>query len=82
MSYLVSNAAQFSNLKLSSVPTQASVEILELAVAERVDAVVEMNQPGVWVLGSAKEDERAIGMGVVIEYANQQGEPRWVAPPD
>jgi FtsP/CotA-like multicopper oxidase with cupredoxin domain len=28
------------------------VEQLSLAVAERVDALVEMNAPGVWVLGS------------------------------
>ena len=34
------------------VPNPVAVEVLSLAVAERVDAVVEMNQPGVWVLGS------------------------------
>ena len=37
-----------------------------------------MNQPGVWVLGSARDEERNRGMGVVIEYAGRQGEPQWV----
>ena len=50
------------------VPVQASVDVLKLDVAERADVVVEMNNPGVWVLGSTKDDDRAMGMGVVIEY--------------
>jgi len=62
------------------VPTQASVEVLMLGVAERVDAVVEMNQPGVWVLGSTNDEERMNGMGIVIEYAGQSGEPIWEKP--
>src|ERR1035437_4255722 len=40
------------------VPTPASVDVLEIAVGERIDAVVEMNQPGVWVLGSANDEAR------------------------
>ncbi len=59
------------------VPTPATVDYLQLAVAERVDAIVEMNQPGVWVLGSARDQDRAIGMGVVVEYADRKGEPQW-----
>jgi FtsP/CotA-like multicopper oxidase with cupredoxin domain len=62
------------------VPTPATVDYLQLAVAERVDAIVEMNQPGVWVLGSARDQDRAIGMGVVVEYADRKGEPQWRAP--
>jgi FtsP/CotA-like multicopper oxidase with cupredoxin domain len=62
------------------VPTQATVEVLTVAVAERVDAIVEMNQPGVWILGSTDDEERKKGMGIVIEYAGQKGEPSWVAP--
>lgn len=62
------------------VPNPAEVEFLSLAVAERIDAVVEMNQPGVWVLGSTRDQDRAIGMGVVVEYANRTGEPQWKAP--
>jgi FtsP/CotA-like multicopper oxidase with cupredoxin domain len=62
------------------VPTQASVEVLKLDVAERADVIVEMNNPGVWVFGSTNDDDRTMGMGVVIEYANSKGEPRWMAP--
>ena len=62
------------------VPTPAEVEFLTIAVAERVDAIVEMNQPGVWVLGSTRDEDRAKGMGVVVEYADRKGEPQWKAP--
>ena len=58
------------------VPRQASVEVLKLDVAERAD----VNNPGVWVFGSADDDDRNMGMGVVVEYANRQGEPQWLAP--
>jgi len=56
------------------------VDMIYLDIAERVDAIVEMNQPGVWVLGAAKPDERAMGMGVVVEYADRTGAPQWVQP--
>lgn len=62
------------------VPKPQTVDMIYLDIAERVDAIVEMNQPGVWVLGSAKPDERAMGMGVVIEYADKTGAPQWVQP--
>jgi FtsP/CotA-like multicopper oxidase with cupredoxin domain len=62
------------------VPNPHEVEILELGPAERVDAVVTMNQPGVWILGEEDEYVRHAGLGVVVEYANQTGEPKWVAP--
>jgi FtsP/CotA-like multicopper oxidase with cupredoxin domain len=55
------------------VPNPNSVEVLSLAAAERVDAIVEMNSPGIWVLGSTIAAERAKGLGVVIEYANSTG---------
>jgi FtsP/CotA-like multicopper oxidase with cupredoxin domain len=63
------------------VPTPASVDVLTLDVAERADVIVEMNNPGVWVFGSPDDEDRTMGMGVVVEYANRTGEPRWVAPP-
>lgn len=63
------------------VPNQATVDVLQLDVAERADVIVEMNNPGVWVFGSADDDDRNMGMGVVIEYENRRGEPRWIAPP-
>jgi FtsP/CotA-like multicopper oxidase with cupredoxin domain len=62
------------------VPSQRSVDTVFLAPAERADVVVEMNRLGVWILGSVKEDDRKIGLGVVIEYANQRGEPQWQEP--
>jgi FtsP/CotA-like multicopper oxidase with cupredoxin domain len=62
------------------VPTSASVEVLKLDVAERADVIVEMNSPGVWVLGSTKDDERAMGLGTVIEYENERGVPQWAKP--
>ncbi|HEX3436835.1 MAG TPA: multicopper oxidase domain-containing protein [Pseudacidobacterium sp.] len=62
------------------VPNPKSVEVLSLAVAERVDAIVEMNSPGVWVLGSTLEKSRQMGLGIVIEYAGQKGAPVWKDP--
>jgi FtsP/CotA-like multicopper oxidase with cupredoxin domain len=59
------------------VPNPRSVEVLSLAVAERVDAIVEMNTPGVWILGSTLEKSRTMGLGIVVEYAGQSGTPVW-----
>jgi FtsP/CotA-like multicopper oxidase with cupredoxin domain len=63
------------------VPHPQLVDVLELGTAERIDAVVEMRNPGVWVLGTPKDDDRKDGMGVVVEYAGKTGAPRWIAPP-
>lgn len=62
------------------VPHPRSVEVLSLAVAERIDAVVEMNNPGVWVLGSTNPKSRQMGLGVVVEYAGQSATPAWHDP--
>ena len=62
------------------VPRPQTVDLLYFDIGERIDAIVEMNNPGVWVLGSAKEDERMMGMGVVVEYANKSGQPQWQQP--
>ncbi|HUP02440.1 MAG TPA: multicopper oxidase domain-containing protein, partial [Bryobacteraceae bacterium] len=66
----------------NAVPRPATVSVLELGAAERIDAVVEMNQPGVWILGDANDQVRNAGLGVVLEYANSSGEPQWLAPPN
>jgi FtsP/CotA-like multicopper oxidase with cupredoxin domain len=63
------------------VPHPQLVDMLELGTAERIDAVVEMNHPGVWVLGTPRDDDRRRGMGIVVEYANQAGPPRWIKGP-
>ena len=62
------------------VPTPTTVDVLTLDVAERADVIVEMNNPGVWIFGSTDDEDRNMGMGVVIEYENRSGEPQWRAP--
>jgi FtsP/CotA-like multicopper oxidase with cupredoxin domain len=62
------------------VPRPQTVGFLYLDIGERIDALVEMNNPGVWILGSLKDEERMMGMGVVVEYANKSGEPQWRQP--
>jgi FtsP/CotA-like multicopper oxidase with cupredoxin domain len=62
------------------VPTQAEVPLLWLGTAERVSAIVEMNRPGVWIMGDLSDDDRGHGMGIVVEYAGQAGEPQWIKP--
>jgi FtsP/CotA-like multicopper oxidase with cupredoxin domain len=65
----------------NAVPSPQWVDRIELGPAERVDAIVEMNNPGIWILGSADDDEREIGkMGVVVEYAGKTGPPQWIVP--
>jgi FtsP/CotA-like multicopper oxidase with cupredoxin domain len=62
------------------VPTPTPVDVLKLDVAERADVIVEMNNPGVWIFGSTDDDDRNMGMGVVVEYENRNGDPRWSPP--
>jgi FtsP/CotA-like multicopper oxidase with cupredoxin domain len=62
------------------VPNAASVPVLWLGTAERVSAIVEMNHPGVWVLGDLDDDDRRHGMGIVVEYAGQKGKGQWIKP--
>ena len=60
-----------------AAPKPVMVSTVDLGVGERVDAVVEMNAPGIWVLGSADAEMREKGLGVVVEYAGCLGEPVW-----
>ena len=62
------------------VPNSVEVEVLSLGVSERVDALVEMTEPGKWILGSTSELERGKGLGLVVEYADRTGEAIWEAP--
>jgi FtsP/CotA-like multicopper oxidase with cupredoxin domain len=64
------------------VPVPRTVDQLRLAPAERVSALVEMNAPGLWILGEVRKHVQAAGMGIVFEYANATGTPRWIQPPD
>ena len=63
-----------------AVPSPRSLKVVFLAPAERADAIVEMNHPGVWILGGIKGEDRKMGLGVVVEYASQRGETQWLAP--
>ncbi|MDF2117901.1 multicopper oxidase domain-containing protein [Roseiarcaceae bacterium H3SJ34-1] len=65
----------------NAVPSPQTVSMLMLAPAERIDAIVEMNNPGVWTFGSTKDPERESGMGIVVEYADATGAPAWDMPP-
>jgi FtsP/CotA-like multicopper oxidase with cupredoxin domain len=62
------------------VPCPDWVSVLELGVGERVDALVEMNNPGVWIFGSVVEDVRRSGLGIRLEYASRNGDPQPAAP--
>jgi len=65
------------------VPAPQLASVIEIAPGERVDAIVEMNEPGVWILGEQRDDARASGMGIVVEYANQrQQRAIWLPPPN
>lgn len=77
---LAGHAFEVVALDGNAVATPKKVEALELGPAERVDAVVEMNRPGVWILGATDDHDRQAGMGVVIEYADQSGAPVWTPP--
>lgn len=62
------------------VPTPAEVPVLWIGTAERVSAIVQMDHPGVWVLGDLSDDDRGNGMGIVVEYAGAKGKPVWKKP--
>jgi FtsP/CotA-like multicopper oxidase with cupredoxin domain len=64
----------------NAVPEPKVVPMLRLSPAERACVVVEMNNPGVWVLGEVRKHVMAAGMGVVVEYAVRSGKPQWVQP--
>jgi FtsP/CotA-like multicopper oxidase with cupredoxin domain len=66
----------------NAVPQPRTVPMLRLAPAERVSAIVEMNAPGVWVLGEVQRHVQAMGMGIVVEYAGATGPAKWVQPPE
>lgn len=62
------------------VPSPQPVGVIEIAPGERVDAIVEMNRPGVWILGALRDVARRSGMGIVVEYADQHQRAQWLPP--
>jgi FtsP/CotA-like multicopper oxidase with cupredoxin domain len=63
------------------VPTPQTLDSIFLGAGERIDVVVEMNHPGIWILGSTEKMVREAGLGVVVEYAGQHRQPQWIDPP-
>ncbi len=62
------------------VPVVADIEVLYLGPGERASAIVVMNHPGTWILGSVDDEARAKGMGIVIAYQGHRRDPVWSAP--
>ncbi len=56
-----------------AVPTPRAVSKISVGAGESVDAVVDMNRPGRWILGSSHRGDRAAGIGRLIEYAGTTG---------
>lgn len=65
----------------NAVPSPQFTDVIAMGPGERVSASVEMNESGVWILGATNDDHRNAGMGVVVEYANQNTSAQWVRPP-
>ena len=62
------------------LPKPVRVPVLWLGTAERISAIVEMDHPGVWIMGDLADDDRHHGMGIVVEYGGSKGKPQWLPP--
>jgi FtsP/CotA-like multicopper oxidase with cupredoxin domain len=62
------------------LPKPVRVPVLWLGTAERISAIVEMNHPGVWIMGDLDDDDRHHGMGIIVEYAGNKAKPQWLPP--
>lgn len=62
------------------LPRPVRMPGLWVGTAERISAIVEMNHPGVWIMGDLADDDRHHGMGIVVEYAGYKGKPQWLPP--
>jgi FtsP/CotA-like multicopper oxidase with cupredoxin domain len=71
---------QVISLDGNSVPQPKRVSMLHLAPAERADVLVELNNPGIWILGEVRKHVQAAGMAMVVEYAGSTGKPQWQQP--
>ncbi|TAM75412.1 multicopper oxidase family protein [bacterium] len=66
-----------THLDGNAVPVPHTLDAVELGPGERVDALVTMDAPGVWVFGSTVEEARRLGLGVVVAYDGARGEAVW-----
>lgn len=64
----------------NAVPSPQPVEQIVLGPGERVDAYVDMNRPGVWIMGAVEDNVRNAGLGIVVEYAGERRPPEWLPP--
>jgi len=78
---LTGHSMQIIALDGNPVSQPRAVRVVQLGPGERADALVEMNNPGVWVLGEVDDRQRDAGMGMVVEYPNRTGNPRWIRQP-
>jgi FtsP/CotA-like multicopper oxidase with cupredoxin domain len=78
--YLPGHSFYVVALDGNPVPRPGRVTVLDLGVGERVDALVEMNNPGVWILGSVADEVRRSGLGIRLEYASREGEAQYSRP--
>ena len=78
---LAGHKFQIIALDGNPVPTPAAVDAIFIGAGERVDAIVEMNNPGIWILGATEPTVRGAGLGLIVEYENQHSQPKWIDPP-
>lgn len=62
------------------VPQPQTVEVLRMGSGERIDAIVEMDNPGIWIFGDVRDKRRGDGLGIIVEYADKNGQPQWQSP--
>ena len=60
------------------VPNPAKVPVLWLGTAERISAIVEMNHPGVWVMGDLTMMTAGTGWGLWWSMRATKGKPVWL----
>jgi len=78
---LVGHKMKVIALDGNPVPTPQVLDSIFIGAGERIDVLVEMNNPGIWTLGSTEKMIRESGLGVIVEYAGQHRRFPWIEPP-
>lgn len=63
------------------VPSPQLLDSIFIGAGERIDVVIEMTNPGIWILGATEKPIREAGLGAVVEYLGQHRQPQWIDPP-